>query len=51
MLFNSIAILQCYSLASIGYGVVTFNNCKDASDELKQVNLFYKKFMFFKNVG
>ena len=29
--------LQCYSLATIGYRVATFNDCVEASESLKQV--------------
>jgi hypothetical protein len=29
---------QCYSLAVVGYRVATFNDCVEASEELKQVN-------------
>ena len=28
---------QCYSLATIGYRVATFNDCEEASESLKQV--------------
>ncbi len=31
---------QCYSLAVIGYRVATFNDCVDASEELKQVRIY-----------
>ncbi len=30
-------VLQCYSLAVVGYRVATFNNCPEAAEELKQV--------------
>ena len=29
--------LQCYSLATIGYRVATFNDCVEASESLKRV--------------
>ena len=34
---NFIISLQCYSLATIGYRVATFNDCVEASESLKQV--------------
>ena len=28
--------MQCYSLISVGYQLMTFNDCKEAADEIKQ---------------
>ena len=42
-----LGILQCYSLAVIGYGVATFNNCEKAAAELKLVTMFSYSFLFF----
>ena len=36
-IFSSVISFQCYSLATIGYRVATFNDCEEASESLKQV--------------
>ena len=33
----SVVLMQCYSLAVIGYRVSTFNDCAEAAEELKHV--------------
>ena len=35
----------CYSLAVVGYGVATFNNCEKAAEELKQEIQEAKKYL------
>ncbi|KAK3580162.1 hypothetical protein CHS0354_030277 [Potamilus streckersoni] len=34
--FYLLVVFACYSLAVIGYRVATFNDCKEASEELKK---------------
>ena len=31
-----LSYMQCYSLISVGYQLMTFNDCKEAADEIKQ---------------
>ena len=35
----SCAVDQCYSLATIGYRVMTFNDCDEAAAELRKVSI------------
>ena len=38
--FNIISLFQSYSLATIGYRLMTFNDCENASAELMKVRTF-----------